>query len=107
MKVGKTSNGIVVEILAGQEVVEFVSTIRDLNPVDQFDVFCMIQVLAIRAVRRGELSEQKWYELAIRELEKIIGIRNISDLKGQAGLVTSSDMMQKGLGLVDKILRVF
>ena len=107
MRLGVTRNGTVIEYLANQEVDEFVKEFEDLSDRDRFDVYCMYQWLGIRAKRTyaANNEEYEWWWQRVNVIEDLLQKNVLEKEKLQANTMTSYEMLQLGIKMVDRFWR--
>ena len=91
----------------GQDVEDFMAYLKTLNIEDQFDVYCIVQHMWTRTAQNHNhsLGSTEWWQEVIRSIEDVLPDGFIEQTKIMRGLVTSTQMSNKGNELVVDFLR--
>lgn len=107
MEIGKTRAGTVIEFKPNQTIGEFSEEFLCLSDSDKFDVYCMLQFLAVGMIPRKEIvpDEYDWWEARVNRSGELAGDELIEREKLKANASTSYKMVQLGKKMVSHFWR--
>ena len=107
MEIGTTRSGTVIEFKPQESIAEFRKFIISLIIKDRFDLYTMLQVLAVIAKRRyGEESDSfEWWRDRLNIVADHLTEEEINQERLQLGLKTSYDFVRFGAKLLHRFWR--